>query len=583
MKKLFTLKNKYTYILYSILFVVLMFIMKDYSFKDHADDAVYQATFTNYSNWFEWAFDYYQTWSGRVAIHTVLIAVLNLPAIFWKVLVCVTILLSLHYVLKIAKLFADYSEENTSVFSRILLISIPVLLPIYFWHMFRDWTITWCTGTINYLLPGCCLLISLYPVLLQLFNRPIHTRDYVFALLAGILTSSSEQTGAIFLVYTTLMLLYSLIRSRELLKNRTLLMVCIILDVLSLISILAPGNQVRAAMEISWFQAFPALSLLDKLILGVQHYTGHMHRFDTLLFIVLMFVALFILNRSKKINELYVLLGAMAELVIMVLSGEGFSEWYVNPHWPLYLLWLVLSLGVPFYNAWLLYCSFSDKNKTLALSVMLLYLAAICSCVVLGFTPTIYASGIRAFFTYQLLMYVLIIILLYQIFSQKPAEVHFLKNIPALSCLVAVVVCIFAFIGLFVYTNKPVTVALNSISSSDTIDVTDVTLTKKNGFLQVNLFATDEACSYEYDNWVNGPGSCIYMNAKLFVKNGNEYIQLSTYPRPDEATTAYVELRGYIPANVLTDSASYELGIITYDLEGQPLGYKLLDLPTAVQ
>jgi len=578
MKQIFKKNFNFTLVLYSILFFILMFIMKDYSFKDYADDMVYQNTFNEYSNWFCWAQDFYHGWSGRVAIHTLLIIILNLPVVIWQMLISVTIILILHYTLKTATLLSDVSVKSSPLFARIVMTLLPIALPVYFWHMFRDWTITWCTGTMNYLLPGCCLLISLYPVLLHLFQRQPQKKDYIFALIAGIITTSSEQTGAIFLVYSTLLIGYQLIQTKGQSISRPVLALCAALNILSLISILAPGNRLRGSMEVAWFQGFPTLNPADKLILGVQHYTGHMHRNDTLLFIILMFLALFILNRSKKINELYVLLGAAAEAVIMLLSGSGFSEWYINPHWTLYLLWMLLSIGVPFYNAWLLYCTFSTRSTRLALSVTLLYLAAICSCVVLGFTPNMYASGIRAFFTYQMLMYVLVIILFFQIFvTGSTTPKHFLKNLPALSCVTAVLICIIVFIGIYMHTTKPTALSLEGLTPSDTITVNNVSLVEKNGYLQVELLATDEACTFEVDNWVNGVSTSIYMNAQLFIKCKDEYITLSTYPRPDENNTTSVELRGYIPLKIPEDTSSYELGIVTYDLENHALGYQLFD------
>ncbi len=567
-------------IIYIVMACMLMIYMQNYAFQNHSDDAVYKDTFLHYENWVQWVAVYYNSWCGRIAIDTLLVTLLNLPVNVWRALVSISILLTVYYIVKIAELLSDCrgyahsgtcsnSENKRYIIGKGLKFGLPFLLFCYFRPMFNDWVFTWCTGTANYLFPGCCLLISLYPVLSYVNDTPIHLKDILLGILAGILTGSSEQTGAVFMVYSAILLLWHVYKKRRI--SLSIFLLCILIDIMTLISIFAPGNQVRAQMEVSWLPSYPMFGFTDKLILGMQHYVGHMYRMDAVLFVIIMYVMLFILNHKNRKNELFVLLGFAMNGILSVLSSVAFSEWYINPQWYLYVCWLLILFITPFYNGWLLYCTFSERFRQLALITAFLYLAAVSSCAVLGFSPTIYASGIRIFYIYQLLVYALDIILVYQGFRSSAR--CFLADLwAAVAMGIAAVGCI-GFIFLFEIMNQNKIIFLDKIPERDSARIQNVSVVEKNGYLQISLYAKDDDCIFAYDNWVNGKGHSLYLNAKIAVKNNEGYYVLSTYPKPNEDTRESVELRGYIPINKMEKAGrKYEIVLIIYNMEGEMLG-----------
>lgn len=586
-KENLTLENVIVIIIYIITGLLLMVYMQRFSFQNHSDDAIYMNTFSNYSSWAEWADTYYQNWSGRIAIHALLIILLNLPVSVWRVLVTAAILLSIYYTIKISKLFSNTYAGNAKkenicsesksdikrkgeIIYKVCKYVLPFILFLYLGPMFNDWVFTWCSGSANYLFPASCLLISIYPVFLYASGSPIPLKDLMIGLLAGVITGSSEQTGAIFIVYTTIVLLQYIFVNKHL--SIKILIFSFLIDGMAMFSILAPGNSVRAQMELFWFPTYPMLNVLDKLILGMQHYIGHMYRKNTILFVVIMYVMLLILNRKNRKNELFVLLGFGANIVISIIANIIFSEWYINPQWNLYILWLLFMFIIPFYNAWLLYSTFRGSSKQLATIVMLLYLAAVSSCVVLGFSPTLYASGIRVFYLYQFLMYVLDIVLIYQ--GTQSSNRCFLKYLYASVFLVIIITVCIALTFCYKKINSNDEVLIDNLEKRYSIQIQDVSTSMKNGYLQVTLYAKDNNCSFQYYNWVNGPGCSLYLNAKMIIKIGEEYYILSTYPKLNEDTNEFAELRGYISLDRIKEMESpLKIGLITYDIEGKVLGY----------
>lgn len=576
--------------IYIVMACMLMIYMQDYSFQNHSDDAVYRETFLHYKNWVEWVTVYYQSWCGRIAIDTMLVFLLNLPVDIWRALVSVSILLTIHYIVKIAKLLSgtggyghsdisNKGERKKNAMGKVLQFALPFLLFFYFRPMFNDWVFTWCTGSANYLFPGCCLLISLYPVLLYVNDVPVHWKDILLAALAGILAGSSEQTGAIFMVYSTILLLQHAYKKKSI--SVSILLLSIFIDGMTLISIFAPGNQVRAQMEVSWFPSYPMFGFMDKLILGMQHYVGHMYRMDTVLFVIIMYVMLFILNHKSRKNELFVLLGFVMNSILSVLSSVAFSEWYINPQWFLYVFWLLILFITPFYNAWLLYGTFRERSGQLAVIVAFLYLAAVSSCVVLGFSPTVYASGIRIFYIYQLLVYALDIILVYQGFRSSTR--CFLTDLWSTAAMgIAAAGCI-GFIFLFEIWNQNKVISLNQMPERDNVQIENASAIEKNGYLQISFHAKDNDCRFSYNNWVNGKGNSPYLNAKMAIKKDEGYYILSTYPKPNDGISESVELRGYIPIDVVEDVGDkYEIALIIYDMEGEALGYSRINLDRGI-
>jgi len=344
----------------------------------------------------------YLGWSSRLIIEFFIGLFLHLPSILWRILnPFIIVLLGL----ALSKLFVTYEKRLSNWFIVFLLFLYP----------FREiFTGGWITISLNYVWPltfGFSALVVLKKIIQA---KNIRVYEYILSGLSLLFAANQEIMGAI------LLLIYLAAGGYLIYKKRLhwFVVVSFAICLLGLLFIFtAPGNSVRALTEArKFFVDFPYLSLIERLEIGLSATLAqYFFNFSFLFFI---FTLLLFLAVSHKHDGIFFKAYALVPLFTLLLFGNSIHS-IVDPlfpylatvgpdiskyglitlgnftriqsYIPLFLLYTSLltifgSLYIIFENTWL---------SLLSIGTLLLGLL---SRMVMAFSPTIFASGLRTYF-----------------------------------------------------------------------------------------------------------------------------------------------------------------------------------------
>ena len=348
----------------------------------------------------QWTKYRYLTWTSRSIIETVMVTILNFNPIVWKVIdIALVILLGT----SISKLFVNKDLRRNNW----------IIIAFIFLYPFRDMsTAGWATTTINCLWPLSFGIFSLIVVKKIFNNSKIKWYEYVLSTLALIFAINTEQVCAtLFGIYGVLTVCLFLKR-----KFNIYMIFQTSLCLLSIASILAcPGNAARKASETAtWFSDYNTLSVFNKVELGFSS-TIAKFVFEPNIFFIMLSLLIFTVTMIKHKNKVLraisavplgcsIVLGVFAYVVSMIfprvpnivksvtkygtITKDNFQQ--IQSYIPIVLL---ASISICFLIS--LYFCFEDKNKRML--VLFIALVGLASRIVMGFSPTIWASMERTF------------------------------------------------------------------------------------------------------------------------------------------------------------------------------------------
>ena len=224
---------------------------------DFGDDLAYKNILANQSL-FLFLQERYYTWSSRVLIEAVMLPFAAGNVWAWKVADSLMVVLLLKIV---SELFGG-EQEPEKLRAQILLFCMIWIVPF-----FSLSSAGWITTTINYLWPLTLGLVAMLPLKHWLCGEQIPVWEYVVCPLCTLYGANMEQMGAILLGS------YVVIGGYLLWKRKKLppyYFVQLLLIVASLVFILtAPGNACRTEAEMQrFFPEFAGLSAGQKLWMG---------------------------------------------------------------------------------------------------------------------------------------------------------------------------------------------------------------------------------------------------------------------------------------------------------------------------
>lgn len=332
-----------------------------------------------------WLSERYMTWSSRTAIEAVIMFMVNLPENLWRVFDSVIVVLA---AFSITRLFEqkDYREYYSAVIC-LLILALP-----YQYMSLAGWIAT----TLNYMWPLALGVTALYPIRVYAEDGTIRIPEGILYSLCLIFAVSSEQMAAVMLAAYGGYILYLLWSGKVnlLCKRYKYVMLQFVLTVMGFVYILlCPGNAVRSVTEAeTWLPEFTSYSILDKLISGsaatiksifVQENTG---------FLVMTFLlAVLVWCCNKKwFNRFLSFIPACTMLLFTeVRRMFGADHPFLNLS-NLDGFLLIIVCVIVLFSLFLLY----GKNVCFFIAAGL-YLLALSTKVVIGFSPTIIVSGER--------------------------------------------------------------------------------------------------------------------------------------------------------------------------------------------
>lgn len=408
-------KNKELFlVLLGIWGVFLLFNM--YMPTIRADDMVY-ASRLDKLGYLGASIEHYKTWSSRIIVELFLMFFSKHFAL-WK-------LLNSMVMVGTVVLLCKYVFEKINVKNLLLVFSIYCLVP-----MTVMGETGWRATTLNYQWPVAFSLLAFYPFFQVLRGEEITRKIYWLSIPLLIFSTNQEQVNACFFVLTSIVSLYLIVNGRYSYK----LSVFSIISLAELIfSLTTPGNALRAVHEINrWFPEYKNFNFLNKLDLGISSF-GKPFFLDMNILFLLLFSLVFILVYRKHQNYYVRILTALPlflNLIIYFGNTMGQSFTYVSGN-KRAMIWsssnlnnLFTGLGTKlslFYpGTWIatlvvlglliclivgIYLSFD--NKKTAILLVILMIMGFCSRVIMGFSPTVWASGMRTYY----ILYIVIVLL----------------------------------------------------------------------------------------------------------------------------------------------------------------------------
>lgn len=270
----------------------------------------------------------------------------------------------------------------------------------------------WIATFMNYLWPLSFCFISLIFIDKVCNEKHIGILEFIFYSLCEIYALNMEQLAVVYiaiLIYTTGYLIHHKIKN-----HIWMYLIHILIAIISLIIFLiCPGNYRRLIKETTkWMIYFPQLSLVNKLSSGFIE-TMHSMLFGNRIFLILVlviFIGMLIRFKKNKCNKMQLIVTSFPIGFTLILRCQEIFDGTFNNFYLLFssripnsMNYFMLSTYIPaiFYILVVaailitLIYMFDDIFKSIELCFI--FLIGLGSRMMLGFSPTLYASGPRTF------------------------------------------------------------------------------------------------------------------------------------------------------------------------------------------
>ena len=428
--------------------LVAAFFIWAHSFTEanYSDDAWFSTMLDQYNilGFLNWRF---HTWSSRVILEGILVVLAHSDFIVWRILdtlVCLLLVWAISQIL-------DMQDWHAPLWITLSLCLLPVgiLYPA-----------GWIATSTNYLWPLTAGMVSLVPLVRSLRRDTARTMRRGGYLLALLIAANQEQIAAVlFGIYLCHLIGWYVVKRREMAQEMNAIEyekkpqvypflpeLVILLASLAFI-VLCPGNTSRNIQEMSsWFPEYPNYSMGERLLMGMLDTVAYFGAGRAKQIILIVFVGILILVlhykyfRWSKVRDVEPFKALMrwgfsaifgeAVLLALVLLGfpvrhmieEGrlyhpsfYYDLMANRYLPqhdqcLYQNWqIALELGLyglAFLAILGLLWAVADSTKE-AVCMIVLTVLAMGSKAMLGFSPTVYASGYRTAFVGSVILLVL--------------------------------------------------------------------------------------------------------------------------------------------------------------------------------
>lgn len=369
------------------------------------DDFVFASGIERYGSFSGWVDFFSKNWGGRVIPQGCLVLLLQIPETVFAVINAVMWMVLVTYSVKIF----DFDRKcNTIFLFSFIVVAIFVFIP----GGIIESTLFWKCANVLYLWGTACSFVVIHAFICELNNRRMSWLQKV-AVFVCILYSSSFEQIAVFMCFILLCTLGmdTVLRKKV---NYTLLSFTVICFFLSAFFILMPGNKTRLNAEIlRFYQGWGMYSNLDKFFLGINYVVSGMEICIPILMVIISESLFYYIKQSGcgkliKVASLLVVIFFSLNCVHRVgmqfdgekdLLGKIFELYSVETtdfNIPLaasikeiinVMAFAILGCEIILY-----------KKGSLNVVPFLFYLGGIGTMMMMGWSPTIYASGQRPMF-----------------------------------------------------------------------------------------------------------------------------------------------------------------------------------------
>lgn len=394
MEKIKELMNK-KYVYYVCLFI-FVFALHLFMRPGEADDLWFINNYTG--NPLSFAYMRYMQWSSRFLIEMVLVFIASLPLIVWKVLDTLMIVLLFYSGNKLLNI----KNRKILIFEIFLIMILP-------WKVFGE--TGWIATTLNYTWP---ITLGFYGFSILLEEKTNFLKQ-IISFFCIIFACNQEQMCCVMLAF---IIICFCIRTFQKKNNKVFLIPFIICILMGVLHIICPGNSMRQISEMqTWYPAYQNFDVLDKISIGIIS-TVTAILFDFRIIYIAFIGMLILYTKYLPLNKkLYYIIQFIlvcfifiniypfdsTQLMFYSKAQESIVITFMNFVLPVLLFSLLISIVI--------YLILKTKNKYNYMFV-LLFLSGICSRLILGFSPTVYASGKRTVIYFYIVCYLLTIFIM---------------------------------------------------------------------------------------------------------------------------------------------------------------------------
>lgn len=373
------------------IFCIYIFINLNIKNMNTSDDAIFLKDFKlnyngNYLSFFKFR---YQEWTSRSIIEYFLTFFVQ-HIMLWRIVNAIAMT-------TVSVLPAFIVKKNPTAFDITLNFLLFLLIPI---GIIRE--TGWVATTTNYLWVMACGLVSVYPTIRYIRDQYVSKKMIFFSLMLSLYANNQEQM-VILLILIFSSCLFVLWKSN---KKTGLVASFLGVSILSLIYILTcPGNEARTIVETrNFLPGFPEYTLLYKIYLGYT--TTLMHLYYNLdPFIAFFSLSITALGLSRFRNWFHTILSCLPMVIYFFNQSiiEKITKNYnlSDGDWHLSLTLIVTIVSILYILS--IYVTCTNMQQFIISLIMLL--VGLFIRMILGFSPTLWASGNRTyFFTYVIFM-----------------------------------------------------------------------------------------------------------------------------------------------------------------------------------
>ncbi|MGL3999863.1 hypothetical protein ACR3LR_08590 [Pantoea eucalypti] len=388
-------QNKINFLIAFFVAIALAGVSASLRLQDFADDLVFTHALDR-TSLYDFMAGSYTGWSGRITLNGLMVGTINYHAV-WKIGIPLSIVILCSSASRIITGKFDLKVAALSVFVYLLLPK--EILANGSW---------WVTGFYNYLLPATAMAYSL-----SVFMKrgSVGLVEGILSLLCLGISCFSEQSSIVTALSAVLLISFC----REFRRSFSYLYI-LITAVLSWLMFSAPGNLHRLQEEtLRWMPGFESETLVSKMIYGYDRVHQAMVMPDSVVFCILCVLCIMLIVKDEgrtKTGILFAMVMAVHVGLILMIRlglyhpGESFyNPEYLNPQrwitFSRYLSYIFTSfviLGICYAVA---VSSLKDRDYLKPLAMIALGFATI---LMVGFSPTVYASGMRVLYLWAVMI-----------------------------------------------------------------------------------------------------------------------------------------------------------------------------------
>lgn len=390
-------------LLFSI-FVILYFLVFSIRIPvDYGDDTA----FVKASVTFEWLMQRYKRWSSRIILDAITVTLTHHSFLFR--ILCALCLCSLPLLVRMVILDLCGKDRTEAILPHYFIFSIFFLFPLKTFH-----SAGFITTICNYLFP-LYLMFASYVMLSRL--KGFGLKDIclaTIATLALIIAANQELLAALMFQSSILCLIFNF-------KRKGAILFLIVASLSLYFTITCDGNGIRFLKELRWIEDYSDWNTPYKIYMGIIT-TVHYYLFCRNTICVFVVMTLLMCTTGKlKVSILGGIVMLIFQIIVHIWIGRD-DTYFLGKNFSFSISGTIGTFWTALFIIFMIYLFYKlEIKRSIKIFLGLMVACAVCDRVLMGFSPTIFASSTRTFlFTdHALVLYVIVISILSNKISRR--------------------------------------------------------------------------------------------------------------------------------------------------------------------